>query len=54
MILLLVLCYICPDHCLSINRECCISYDDLKGCPIATSFSFIYSYAYLDISLLEY
>jgi len=43
---------ICPNHYLSINRECYISHDDLKGCPIAISFLSIYSYAYLDISHL--
>jgi len=37
---------------LIIDRECRISHDNLKGCPIATSFLSIYSYAYLVTSCL--
>ena len=37
---------------LLIDRECYISYDNLKGCSIATLFLSVYSYAYLDTSRL--
>jgi len=37
---------------LIIDKECRISYDNLKGYPIATSFLSIYSYVYLDTSCL--